>query len=135
MALKQSNRWLIAVGILAVTATVTVVYAVSLYISTPQCPPGESAGVVQLTFDSMSGKVTFTLSSEAFTLVKVKVEGAGIPAGGAVVTLNSGRGIMIEGTLTLTVTFSGVTFQPEKPYGFTFTSACRTNVPFTIYTP
>ncbi len=79
-----------------------------------------------MTFDATAGQVTFALAnggSAPVTIVQGFGQGAGI-TGVASTTLTTANIVPSGGTLTLTVTFPGVTFQPGQIYYFKLTSTC-----------
>ncbi len=129
---NQTKLIAITAAAVAIIATLGVVGVLLLEQPTlPRCPPTEQLGFSQVTFGATAGQVTLALANHgtiSVTIVQVLAEGGGI-IGTASISLSNSNIVLPGRTLSLTVTFPGVTFQSGTRYTFTTVSACGNKVP------
>ncbi len=124
-------KWIV-VWIAAIIAIIAAVGVVLPALQTsPRCPPTEMVSILQATFGTTAGQVTFAISNSGtvpITILQVLAQGNGI-TGTTSVTISNNNTAQPGDTLSLTVTFPGVTFQSVARYDFIMVSACGNRVP------
>lgn len=138
---RRSNFFKVLIILLGVNIGLIAVLSAGLLAPHPyQCQglcPTEQLTITQVSFGPSASQVTFHLANSGtvdYTITQALAQGAGI-SGQASVSVTTGNVVHWGGTLSLTVTFTGVTFQSGARYDFIVVSSQDNKFPYAAIAP